>query len=120
MTQGLALRGVYRQEQIGPRQAGGLFLALALALYSLGVAHGFVLYRTENIQQALHILAVPVALAGVPLLLAGTIASAKLQAPSEEEPGGLPAGVAAFIASMLALGGTLGACMMAHYGPSAE
>src|SRR5207244_4474726 len=55
------------------------------------------------------ILAVPVALAGLPLLLGGTIASAKLHAPttSETEGPGLPAGVAAFISTLLSLAGTL-------------
>src|SRR5207249_4606695 len=88
---------------------GGLFLELAMAVYSLGLAFGFILYQTDDAQHALEILAVPVALAGLPLLLAGTIASAKLQTATrtETEEPGLPAGVAAFIATLLALGGTL-------------
>jgi hypothetical protein len=104
-------QAVYRREQLAVRQAGGLFLGLALSAYALGVAFGFILYRTENIGRALEYLAVPVALAGLPLLLGGTIATAKLRASdagaAEPESGGLSLGVAGVIASMLSLGGAL-------------
>src|SRR5205807_7318846 len=85
LTQGLALAAIYRQQQISARQAGGLFLGLGLAVFSLGLAFGFILYQTDDVQHAREILAVPVALAGLPLLLGGTIAAAKLHAPTTSE-----------------------------------
>ena len=112
LAQAVAWQAVYRQERINARQAGGLFLGLGLSTYALGVAFLFLLYRTENISQALEYLAVPIALAGLPLLLGGTIASARISGfddvpVAEPEGGGLPRGVAAFIATMLTLGGAL-------------
>jgi hypothetical protein len=111
VAQGLALTGVWRRVRVSSRAAGGLFLSLALGLYSVLIAFTFVLYQTENFSQALEYLAVPVALAGLPLLLGGTIANAKLalsETPTDEsELGGLPLGVAAVIATIMALAGTL-------------
>jgi hypothetical protein len=110
LTQALGWQAVYRKDEISARQAGGLFLGLALSAYALGVTFGFILIRTGNIGKALEYLAVPVALAGLPLLLGGTIAAAKLRGGEKDgggEPAGLPLGVAAVIATMLSLGGTL-------------
>jgi hypothetical protein len=106
LTQAVAWAIVYRRDGISPRQAGGLFLALGLSVYAVAVAFVFLLCRTENAGQALEYLAVPVALAGLPLLIGGTVASAKLR-DAEADAGGLPRGIAAVIATMLSLGGTL-------------
>jgi hypothetical protein len=110
LTQAFGWQAVYRRDEISARQAGGLFLGLALSVFALGVTFGFILIRTGHAGKALEYLAVPVALAGLPLLLGGTIATAKMRRDEKEvagEPAGLPFGVAAVIATMLSLGGTL-------------
>jgi hypothetical protein len=112
LTQALTWQAVYRRKHISTRQAGGLFLALGLSLYAVCVAFIFLLCHTEIVGQALEYLAVPVALAGLPLLLGGTIASARLQdadraGATEPETGALSRGMAGFIATMLSLGGAL-------------
>jgi hypothetical protein len=110
LTQAAAWQAVYRRERLEPRQAGGLFAGLGMSAYALGVAFVFILYRTNNVDETLHYLAVPVALAGLPLLLGGTIATARLAGHDDDaapETIGLPLGVAGVIASILALSGAL-------------
>jgi hypothetical protein len=108
LTQGLVLAQVNRRDQLSARQAGGLFLSLGLSLYAVVVALGFVLYRVEDVSRALEYLAVPVALSGVPLVVGGTLASARLSsAPAAAEAGSMPRGVAGVIATITSLGGTL-------------
>ena len=108
VTQGILWQRSYRAESLPVRQASGLFLALGLTAYAVAVALGFIIYRAENVHRSLEFLAAPLALAGLPLLLGGMIASEKLQASSEiGEPGGLSLGVAKVIATLLALGGAL-------------
>src|SRR5262249_14371386 len=85
--------------------AGGLLRGLGLAADALALAFVFLLFRSENVSRALEYLAVPVALAGLPLLAGGTITSARMR--GESDAVGLPAGAAAVIATMLSLGGTL-------------
>ena len=105
LTQGIVWHAVYRGDSVSPRQVGGLFLGLGLSAYALGLAFVFLVFRSDNVSQALEYLAIPVALAGLPLLAGGTVASARLR--GESEAGNLPRGVAAVIATMLSLGGTL-------------
>jgi hypothetical protein len=110
LTQAIAWQSVYRQERINGRQAGGLFLGTGLTSYALLVAFGFILYRTANVNQALEYLAVPLALAGLPLLIGGATASAKLAASNGETKlarGELSFHAASVIATMLALSGTI-------------
>jgi hypothetical protein len=111
LTQALAWHAVYRRESVSPRQASGLFVGLSLSAYALAVAFGYLLYRTADVGQALEYLAVPVALAGLPLLYGGTVASAGLRGaeanPAEGEEGGLSAGVAGVLATALTLSGGL-------------
>src|SRR5262249_4991446 len=110
LTQGVTWAAAHRRPGVSSRQAGDLFLGLGMTGYALAVAFGFILYRTEDVPQALEYLAVPLALAGLPLLLGGTITSAKLavgEEPSDGGTTGLPRGVAAALATMVGLAGTL-------------
>jgi hypothetical protein len=108
LTHAMPLRGLAHQDKVESRQAGGLFLSLGLTLYAVGVAFGFVLYRAD-MGPALKYLAVPVTITGLPLVIGGTLVSARLASRGEGDgqTGGLPPGVAAVIATITALFGTL-------------
>ncbi len=86
---------------------------MGLAIYAIVVAFGFIVYRAENANQALEYLAVPIALAGLPLLLGGTMVSAKLAVDSKSGdeaqagPSGMPLGIASVIATMMTLSGAI-------------
>src|SRR6185437_9562535 len=68
------------------RQAHALFVFLGLASFALFVALGFLLSRSGDLTRALPRLAVPFALAGVPILAGGLLVRRSL--PGED--GGAP------------------------------
>jgi hypothetical protein len=107
-----------RRESLDGRLAGNLLLLFGLATFALAAALGFYIYRSDAVQTALQRLAVPVALAGVPVLAAGLLLHRMVTAPvqpaeesdaaAEAEPRrGLAPGVARTIGTGVALGGAL-------------
>lgn len=124
LCHGLALAPVLvaagRRERLDGRLAGNLLLLLGLANFALAAALSFFVYRSDAVQTALQRLAVPVALAGVPVLSAGLLLHRKLAGaarPADEAgtdagtgaeptpPRGLAPGVARTIGTGVALGG---------------
>jgi hypothetical protein len=111
----LVLRGLARLERVDGRQANTLFTFIGMSTFAVGVALGFILYLSENLRIAFQGLAIPVALAGIPLMIAGALVHRKLEGdtrapeepPAEEWAGGLSPAVARFVGTATALTGTL-------------
>ncbi len=111
----LVLRGLARLERVDGRQANTLFTFIGMSTFAVGVALGFVLYWSGNVRPALHGLAIPVALAGIPVLIGGALVHRKLEfepaateQPREDEPrGGLTPAVARVVGTATALAGAL-------------
>jgi hypothetical protein len=80
------LMATAKREQLDGRLAGKLLLLLGLATFALAVCMGFFVYRSEALRVALHRLAVPVALAGIPVLAAGLLLHRKLTAGLKAGP----------------------------------
>jgi len=68
---GLLLVAVGRRGGIGPAEANALLLALAQTAFAAAVALAFIVYWSETPAQTLRLLAVPVALLGLPFLAVG-------------------------------------------------
>src|SRR5207248_1928251 len=85
-----------------------------------GVALGFVLYWSEMLRPALRYLSIPIAMAGIPVLVAGALVHRKLEidpseiengasgsTPAQEESRGLTPAVARLVGTATALTGVL-------------
>src|SRR5262249_1646376 len=102
LTQAVAWQAINRRDGISTRQVGGLFLNLGFAAYTVALTFVFLLYRSgDDVSRMLGHLSVPLALAGLPLLVGGAVASRRLHCddPSEWR------GAAGFVATSLSLGG---------------
>jgi hypothetical protein len=90
LCHGLALAPVLmataKHKPLDGRLAGKLLLLLGLATFALAVCLGFFVYRSEAVRVALHRLAVPVALAGIPVLAAGLLLHRRLTAGLQTGP----------------------------------
>jgi hypothetical protein len=94
----LVLRGLARRARVDGRQANTLFAFIGMSTFAVTVALGFTLYWSEHIRTGLQYLSVPVALAAIPVLVAGALVHRKLEgasegpadagAPAQEAPGG--------------------------------
>jgi hypothetical protein len=78
------LRGLARGGPLQRYQAGGLLVFLGTGLFALGVVLGFLLYLTPDLAGMLHIVAVPAAIAGVPLLFGGLLIQERFEGESSE------------------------------------
>lgn len=105
---GLAGWRLARQGPIAVRSASSLFLFLGQTTFAALVALGFIVYWSSQPLPALQHLAVPVAIAGLPLLLCGALVTAKLVATSgenDEDQPGLNAGLVRWGSTAIALAG---------------
>lgn len=101
------LRQLRREGPLTSADVHPLLLFLGAVAFAAAVALGFLLSRAGDLRQALQYLALPLAVAGVPILSAGLLLQRRLSAapPSEEDArslGGLRA-----TATAIALAGTL-------------
>lgn len=107
LASGLAGWGLARQGPIQARPASSLFLFLGQTTFAALVALGFVVYWSDQPLTAFQHLAVPLTVAGLPLLLCGALVTAKLVGPSvgNAEQSGINAGLVRWAGTALALGG---------------
>lgn len=119
--------GLTASARVELRQVNALFLFLGMAGFAAAVALGFVLYWTdEPLVTTLQHLAVPIAAAGIPILVSGALVHGKLgPAPvdtASDDSRGLSTATAQLVASGLVLGSIalmLGALILAWPRPLA-
>jgi hypothetical protein len=95
-----------RRERLEGTTANALFLFLGQATFTVAVALGFLAYWSEDIRNALHHLPMPIALAGLPVLITGALVHRLLEhglpEPETAEPvqRGLSPGVARLVGTL--------------------
>ncbi|MBM4071574.1 MAG: hypothetical protein FJ271_21965 [Planctomycetes bacterium] len=108
LAAGLAGWGLARQGPIAVRPASSLFLLLGQTTFAALVALGFIIYWSEQPLTAFRHLAVPIAIAGLPLLLCGALVAARLVVTSienDDNQPGLSSGLVRFAGTAIALSG---------------
>ncbi len=88
LVAGLApvLLGLSRRLQVESAPATALFLFLGTGVFAVAVAIGFLIHWTDNVSETLLHLALPIAVAGMPLLVSGSLLHRLLDA-AQDGPG---------------------------------
>jgi hypothetical protein len=105
---GPLMGGLGRREQVEPAQANTLLLFLGQTTFATLVALGFIVYWSDDPLRTVRYLAVPMALAGLPVLLSGALVRAKLAdvpAVDEGRLQGLPPSILRLVGTAVGLTG---------------